>query len=92
MCKWGTTLPVTVTLPAHLSSTGRKKVCIKQIDACIAPIVEALNAGGIQTYSSCCGHGKGDGSIALSDGRELVVRFSTRSSYMEPVYGGSNEN
>ena len=26
-------------------------------DPCIAPIVKALNAGGLPTVASCCGHG-----------------------------------
>lgn len=43
-------------------------------DPCIAPLVKALNDGGIRTVASCCGHGKNDGSIVLADGRELVIR------------------
>jgi hypothetical protein len=44
------------------------------IDWCIHHIVAALNAGGVETFASCCGHGKQDGSIVLKDGRELVIR------------------
>jgi hypothetical protein len=44
------------------------------IDRCIAPIVAALQAGGINMRASCCGHGAGDGSIDLADGRRLVVK------------------
>lgn len=44
------------------------------IDSCIAPIVAALNAGGIPTIGSCCGHGKSDGDILLADGRMLVIK------------------
>lgn len=29
---------------------------IFRVDACIAPIVKALNDGGIKTLASCCGH------------------------------------
>ena len=43
------------------------------IDACIAPLVKALNQGGMATMASCCGHGKMDGVISLQDGRELVI-------------------
>ena len=43
------------------------------IDACIADIVDALNAGGVATTDSCCGHGDNAGGIALVDGRWLVV-------------------
>ena len=35
------------------------------IDKCIAPIVRALNNGGILTGISCCGHGEGDGAIMI---------------------------
>ena len=43
------------------------------VDACIAPLVQALNDGGFQTVASCCGHGKRPGNIALEDGRELLI-------------------
>lgn len=46
---------------------------VRNIDACIAHIVAALNAGNIPTVASCCGHGKGCGNIILQDGRELFI-------------------
>ena len=48
------------------------RVC--SIDWCIHHIVAALNAGGVETVASCCGHGTRDGVITLKDGRELAVR------------------
>lgn len=42
-------------------------------DPCLAPLVKALNDGGISTVASCCGHGTHVGSVALSDGRWIVV-------------------
>ena len=69
MCEWGTDAWVHLWAPRPVS--GYKWV---KVDACIAPIVQALNDAGIDTTSSCCGHGKGDGSILLADGRELVVK------------------
>lgn len=42
-------------------------------DPCIAPLVKALNEGGIPTVASCCGHGTHLGSIALEDGRWLTI-------------------
>lgn len=73
MCEHGTTVDVTVTIPAELSHTGqaRKKTCA--IDACIAPLVAALEAGGVLMRGSCCGHGVRAGEILLADGRALVV-------------------
>lgn len=43
------------------------------IDACIAPLIQALNDGGIPTVASCCGHGHRPGRISLKDGRELFI-------------------
>ena len=43
------------------------------IDKCIAQIVKALNMSGLKTVASCCGHGKRPGSIALGDGREIII-------------------
>lgn len=73
MCKWATETLLTVTIPASLSFTGNERQDVKGIDFCIAPIVQALNIGGITTVSSCCGHGKQDGTILLADGRVLIV-------------------
>jgi len=73
MCEWGTTVPLTVTVPASHSYTGQDNVRVKPIDSCIAPIVEALNAAGVSTVASCCGHGKRPGVIVLRDGREIVI-------------------
>jgi hypothetical protein len=73
MCNWGTEVGLIVTIPAHLSHTGVDRQDVKGIDSCIAPIVKALNDGGITTISSCCGHGKGTGVIMLADGRELEI-------------------
>lgn len=42
-------------------------------DPCLAPLVKALNDGGIRTVASCCGHGRMDGTVALADGRELLI-------------------
>jgi hypothetical protein len=78
MCKWGTDVPLEVTIPAHLSYTGEARKDVKGIDACIAPIVAALNAAGIETWQSCCGHGEAPGRIDLADGRVLFV-VATRS-------------
>jgi hypothetical protein len=46
---------------------------IQAIDACIAPIVRALNENGIPTVASCCGHFNRWGSIILADGCELII-------------------
>jgi len=42
-------------------------------DPCLAPLVSALNMGGLPTVASCCGHGRRPGSVVLADGRELLV-------------------
>ena len=42
-------------------------------DPCLAPLVKALNDGGLRTVASCCGHGRVPGTVALADGRELFI-------------------
>jgi hypothetical protein len=46
----------------------------QDIDICVADIVAALNAAGIITVASCCGHGKMDGLVLLDDGRRIDIR------------------
>jgi len=65
-----------LTVPAHLSHTGKARLKWVGVDACIAGIVLALNEGGVATIASCCGHGRRPGSIILGDGRELFVASS----------------
>lgn len=74
MCEHGNHVLVRVRIPADLACEGRAKWKRMQIDSCIAPIVAALQRAGIHMRGSCCGHGKGDGSIELQDGRCLIVR------------------
>lgn len=73
MCQWGTYEHVEVTVPARLSHTGEDRKAVKSIDACIAPLVKALNDAGVSTIASCCGHGNRNGSIILGDGREIII-------------------
>ena len=42
-------------------------------DPCIADLVAALNAGGMPTIASCCGHGRQRGIVSLADGRDLLI-------------------
>ncbi len=59
--------------------TLKNQVCmplggrVQCIDFCFHHIVAALNAGGIRTVASCCGHEKMHGRIDLEDGRVFVV-------------------
>ena len=73
MCEWGQTEKVRVKIPAKNSYTGKERWDHKPIDKCIAPLVKALNEGGIITAGSCCGHGRYLGGIELEDGRVLVI-------------------
>jgi hypothetical protein len=73
MCNWGETELLAVTIPKHLSHTGKSYQKTVDIDKCIYPIVKALNQGGISTIASCCGHGKIPGSIILEDNKELII-------------------
>ena len=46
---------------------------VQAIDPCIHQIIAALNAGGVRTVASCCGHKTMNGMITLEDGRVLVI-------------------
>lgn len=61
MCEWGTV--------EVMELNGRPR----DIDACLAPLVRALNAGGFPTIASCCGHGRMPPSVILNDDRFIVV-------------------
>lgn len=73
MCEHGVSTVLVVPVPANLSHTGEAVWTHKPVDACIAPIVDALNQAGVLTAASCCGHGKGPGEIPLQDGRVVTI-------------------
>ena len=87
MCKWGTSVPLEVTIPAHLSSTGVDKRKVVDVDACIAPLVKALNDGGITTIASCCGHGHLPPNIILADDRWIVILSRQEGERLTKSYG-----
>lgn len=68
--------------------TYKNQVCmpidgkVQCIDYCIHHIVAALNAAGIATAASCCGHGKVDGRIDLRDGRTLIIKNENQKNYI----------
>ncbi len=64
---------LSVPIPACLSYTGQFRYDYKAIDACLAPLVQALNDAGALTASCCCGHGETDGSVILHDGEVIVL-------------------
>lgn len=86
MCEWGTTTPLEVTIPAHLSATGEARRKVVGVDACIHGIVQALNEAGVPTVASCCGHGKQPGNIALSDGREIRIMTYEQSRQVDELF------
>ena len=71
---------VRVWVPADLSHTGEARWKLAKIDSCIAPLVKALQEGGINMRGSCCGHGKGSGEITLQDGRVLRIFASKKEA------------
>jgi hypothetical protein len=62
-----------VIVPAYLSHTGKNCLMFKKVDACLAPLVDALNSVGKNTASCCCGHGKAPGVIVFHDKTELQL-------------------
>lgn len=73
MCKWNDVVEMRVPIPAELSHTGKLRWEVKLIDSCIADLVLALNARGVLTAGSCCGHGRGPGKIELHDEEPLLL-------------------
>ena len=85
MCEWGNEIILMVPIPPSLSHTGKFRWGLKGVDACIAPIVQALNDAGIYTANCCCGHGATDGEIILHNGTILRVKGKTMLSKFERV-------
>jgi len=73
MCQDRESTKVWVKIPPDLSFTGKERWKHALIDGCIAPLVEALQNGGIDMRGSCCGHGERVGEISLQDGRMLLI-------------------
>lgn len=73
MCQDRNSTIVHVRIAASLSHMGEAYWRGMPIDRCIAPIVSALQVGGIDMLASCCGHGEGPGRIDLADGRYLLI-------------------
>lgn len=87
MCRWGDSVNVDVTVPAHLSHTGAARRKVVSIDRCIAPIVEALNRGGCATEASCCGHGQLPGTIILRDDTWLMIMPRWQAEALQRLIG-----
>lgn len=58
-------------------------------DPCLAPMVKALNAGGVRTLASCCGHGKMRPiiTIATAEGDRHLVIYEDLDRAMAAVDG-----
>ena len=56
--------------PVEILEIGGRRI---EVDVEIAPIVAALNAAGVETKASCSGHSYRPATIALGDGRWIVV-------------------
>ena len=76
MCKRGNTVKM------ELPIVGDFRQGIADIDKCLAPIIKALNDGGVLTTGCCCGHGEIMGYILLANGKYLGV-FPNRRTFMK---------
>lgn len=92
MCKHGDEVILRVPIPAILSYTGEFRWDCKGVDACIAPIVAALNDAGIYTSSSCCGHGKSNGIISLHDGRAIEIHAAADAPAFAAAWLAGNKD
>ena len=69
------------------------KVNEEVVDLCVAPLVQVLNAYGIQTVASCCGHEKvRNASIRIHPRHiKLLVMKDTFTVWLDfPYQGGQN--
>ena len=80
------------------AETYKHQVCmplngkVQCIDYCIHQIVAALNAGGVWTVLSCCGHQTmPSGVIKLLDGRWLTIS-KTEPSWLTISHDDNQEN
>lgn len=86
-CPCGEQACVTVRIPASRSASGETERRTACIDRCLADLVRALQAAGIDTCASCCGHGETCGHIALQDGRDLLVLSPEQAAEYETDWG-----
>jgi len=80
MCKHGDTVVVPIW------SSNQRKLIGRDIDRCIVPLVKALNAGGLETAASCCGHGYVPPSVILVDDTWLVVLTREEAERLYAAY------
>lgn len=60
-------------------------------DPCIAPLIDGLNAGGITTVASCCGHGRRPASVVLDDGNVMLVMSRAEHDRIGGLWPGIND-
>ena len=68
MCKQGMDVEATLCEPRENGMITAK------IDSCIAPLIQMLNDYGIQTVSSCCGHGKTSHSYIRIHPKNIMIQ------------------
>ena len=68
MCKQGMDAEVTFCEPRE-----NGMITVK-IDSCIAPLIQTLNDYGIETVSSCCGHGKTNHSYIRIHPKNIMIQ------------------
>ncbi len=91
LCEYGDTVSVTVWVDPALSCSGIGRWKDAQIDRCIAPIVSSLQRRGVNMLGSCCGHGKGIGSIDLVGGKSLTVHSAMGGALVRQGRGSWDE-
>lgn len=70
----------------YLTPSSDTLIIYAWVDPCIAPLVQALNNGGMRTTSSCCGHGQRPGTITLEGGLELLVADYDTARLIDPMF------
>ncbi len=64
---------------------------VAYVDPEIQELIQVLNDGGFETIASCSGHGHRPGTIALRDGREiLILRNYTEARSLDTLWPDIN--
>ncbi len=73
------------------TQTGVPWVPLVWCDPCIAPLVSAMNTGGIRTVASCCGHDRCPSTVILDDDRFVVLMTRDQYEQIAGVWPGIND-
>lgn len=60
-----------------------------QVDECLAPLLVMLDIWGIETISSCCGHGEKSPTVKIKSGEFWTIEIISRPRVQFPRWANS---